>query len=158
MDSPRFIADHNVGRLGRRLRMLGFDTAVFGGGSDIELVSQALAEGRIILTRDTHIQERRVAASGLLKVVLLASDRTDEQLCQVVKQLGLKDKLRPFTLCIEDSAALEEKTPQEVAGRVPPHVFHTQTQYMECPHCRRIYWRGTHWQAMLLKLEKVSEC
>jgi len=28
---------------------------------------------------------------------------------------------------------------------------------MECPACHRIYWRGTHWQAMTKKLEKFME-
>jgi len=27
---------------------------------------------------------------------------------------------------------------------------------MECPVCRRIYWRGTHWQAMVRKLEQLA--
>ncbi len=158
MNSPRFIADQNVGRLGRQLRMLGFDTILFNGLDDSELVRWALRDGRVLLTRDTHIQERRVATSGQLKVVLLASDRTDEQLCQLVQTLGIKDSFHPFTLCIEDNHALEEKNPQEVAGRVPPYVARTQSQYMECPHCHRIYWRGTHWQAMLTRLQKLAEC
>ncbi|TET26276.1 MAG: hypothetical protein E3J67_02015 [Dehalococcoidia bacterium] len=29
---------------------------------------------------------------------------------------------------------------------------------MECPACRRIYWRGTHWQAMTRTLEKFKQC
>jgi uncharacterized protein with PIN domain len=27
---------------------------------------------------------------------------------------------------------------------------------MECPQCRRVYWRGTHWQAMKKKLEEMG--
>ncbi|MGP8079151.1 MAG: Mut7-C RNAse domain-containing protein [Dehalococcoidales bacterium] len=30
------------------------------------------------------------------------------------------------------------------------------SQYVECPNCRRIYWQGTHWQAMLKKLEGLA--
>jgi uncharacterized protein with PIN domain len=27
---------------------------------------------------------------------------------------------------------------------------------MECPHCHRLYWRGTHWQAMTERLNQFS--
>jgi uncharacterized protein with PIN domain len=35
---------------------------------------------------------------------------------------------------------------------VPPYVFKTQEQFVECPACHRIFWKGTHWQAMTRKL------
>jgi len=158
MEVPRFIADQNVGKLARLLRMLGFDTLFFEGENDGDMVKLALAERRVILTRDTHIMERKLVTSGRLIAILLTSDRVQEQVCQVVVALRLKDSLRPFTLCLEDNCALEEKSVPEVKDRVPPYVFKTQRQYMECPHCHRIYWRGTHWQAMQKRLEKLAGC
>ena len=83
MDAPRFIADQNVGRLSRWLRMLGFDTLFFDGRDDGEMVRLALDEGRVILTRDTHIMERKIVTSGRLKAILLVSDRPEEQIRQV---------------------------------------------------------------------------
>jgi uncharacterized protein with PIN domain len=26
---------------------------------------------------------------------------------------------------------------------------------MECPQCHRIYWKGTHWQAMSRELDEI---
>ena len=158
MDTPHFLADHNVGALGRRLRMLGFDTILFGTGDDGDMVRRALDEGRTILTRDTHIMERRVVTSGRLKAVLLTTDRPQEQLCRVIKQLELKNRFNPFTRCIEDNHLLVPRLPAEVVERVPPYVAKTQTQFMECPQCRRIYWRGTHWQAMMDSLANLEKC
>jgi uncharacterized protein with PIN domain len=43
-----------------------------------------------------------------------------------------------------------------VQGLVPAHVFETQTQYTECLTCHRIYWQGTHWQAMVKKLQDLQ--
>jgi uncharacterized protein with PIN domain len=37
---------------------------------------------------------------------------------------------------------------------VPPYVYQTQSQFMQCPACHRIYWRGTHWQAMSKRLKQ----
>ena len=158
MDTPRFIADQNVGKLGRWLRMMGFDTLFFDGQDDGEMVRLALEQDRIILTRDTHIMERRLITSGRLKAVLFVTDRPEEQICQVINSLRLKDNFRPFTLCIEDNHALEKRGKEAVKNRVPLYVFETQTQYMECPHCHRIYWRGTHWRAMTSRLEKLVRC
>ena len=158
MDAPRFIADQNVGGLARCLRMLGFDTLFFDGKDDAEMVRLALDEGRVILTRDTHIMERKIVTSGRLKATLLVSDRPEEQIRQVTKSLGLKDSFCPFTICIEDNHPLEERSKETVRDRVPPYVFKTQQRYTECPHCHRIYWRGTHWQAMSVKLEKLAGC
>jgi uncharacterized protein with PIN domain len=49
MDTPRFIADQNVGGLARRLRMLGFDTIFFNGRDDGEMMRRALDRGRVTL-------------------------------------------------------------------------------------------------------------
>jgi uncharacterized protein with PIN domain len=38
-------------------------------------------------------------------------------------------------------------------NRVPHYVCRTQSEYVECPNCHHIYWQGTHWQAMVKKLQ-----
>jgi uncharacterized protein with PIN domain len=152
----RFIIDHNAGKLARWLRMLGFDSLFFTGEDDSDMVKQALAESRIILTRDTGVMKRRVITRGRLKAILIKSEEPEEQIRQVMAELDIKNNSHPFTLCLECNRPLIPKTPAEVKDRVPPYVFKTQKQYVECPACRRIYWRGTHWAAMLHKLEKLA--
>jgi uncharacterized protein with PIN domain len=158
MDAPRFIVDHNVGKLARYLRMMGYDTLFYKGGDDSGLVATALAENRVILTRDRGIMERRLVTTGRLKAILLETERPDEQICRVVRALKLESRHRPFSLCLEDNQPLEERSRQQVAGRVPQYVFKTQNYYRECPACRRIYWRGTHWQAMTRLLDNLAAC
>ena len=75
---------------------------------------------------------------------------------QLLLQFDILAEARPFTICLEDNEPLVPKTPAEVKERVPPYVFKNQEQYMECPLCRRIYWRGTHWAAMKKWLEKLK--
>ncbi len=157
MNKPRFIVDNNVGKLAKWLRMMGYDAVFFGGSDDAYLVAEALAEGRIILTRDTHIMERGVITSGRLKALLINSDKPESQIRQVINTLNLDCRSRPFTLCLECNQPLVERAKDEVKDRVPPYVFQTQNQYMECPACRRIYWRGTHWQAMNKKIERFRQ-
>ncbi|MFH1381365.1 MAG: Mut7-C RNAse domain-containing protein [Chloroflexota bacterium] len=157
MDNRRFIADANVGKLAKWLRMLGYDTRFFDGSDDAEMVATALAENRIILTRDTQFMKRRVIASGRLTAILLTTDNPFQQMQEVIKTFSLPCHARNFTLCLECNQPLEERTREQVKDRVPPYVFKTQNQYVECPLCHRIYWKGTHWQAMTRKLEQFCK-
>ena len=155
-DAPKFIVDCNVGKLTKWLRLMGYDAQFFNGSDDSQLVAVAQAEGRVILSRDTHIMKRRVITSGQLKAVIIQSDDPERQIRQVIDTLHLDYQLRPFTLCLECNQALVERDKGGVEELVPPYVFKTQDQFMQCPNCQRIYWRGTHWQAMTQRLKKFA--
>lgn len=151
----RFIVDSNVGRLARWLRMAGFDTLFINDLDDNRLIRVALSEKRVLLTKDTQILKRRVATTGRLTVILIESEEVKAQLGQVLKTLNLVGQVKPFTLCLECNQPLVVRSKDEVKDVVPPYVFKTQNQYMQCPACQRIYWRGTHWQRMNRELEKI---
>jgi uncharacterized protein len=156
-DRPRFITDQNVGKLTKFLRLLGFDTIFFIGESDTQMVQRALEDNRVILTRDTHIPKRRLVTSGKVKVVLIKSDNIDDQIQQVINELNLAGIIKSFILCLECNRPLSVRTKEEITGKVPPYVFQNQRDFMECSECRRIYWKGTHWQAMIKKMEKIGK-
>ena len=148
------MVDNNVGKLAKWLRIMGYDTLFFDGTDDSRMIATALAEDRVILTRDTQIVKRRVITSGRLKVVLLKTDDPELQMQQVIDNLSLDCQFRPFAICLECNQPLLVRSREQVRELVPPYVFQTQFHYMECPACHRIYWRGTHWQAMTKTLEK----
>ncbi|KPK23280.1 MAG: hypothetical protein AMJ70_03870 [Dehalococcoidia bacterium SG8_51_3] len=156
-DTLRFIVDSNVGKLAKWLRMLGYDAVFFDGEDDAYMIDRALKEERVILTRDTQVMKRGVITSGRLKAILIDSDQPEPQVRQVIDTLHIDSQSRLFTVCLECNNPLEERSKEEVEQRVPPYVFQTQQQYMECPVCHRIYWRGTHWQAMVQKLERLTK-
>ena len=157
INNLKFIVDNNVGKLAKWLRIMGYDTLFFNGSDDSGMIAIALAEDRVVLTRDTQIMKRRVVTSGRLKAILIQSDKPELQMQQVIDTLNLDCQFKPFTLCLECNQPLVERNKQQVRDLVPPYVFQTQSQYMECPACHRIYWRGTHWQAMTKKLKKFME-
>jgi len=157
IDSPKFIVDINVGKVARWLRMMGYDTVLFDHGHDDRMIRLALAEGRVVVTRDTQLMKRRVITTGRLRAVLISSDRPTEQVRQVMDELQLDANFSPFSLCLECNQPLEKRSKAEVAGLVPPYVFRTQDAYVQCPECFRVYWKGTHWQAMTEKLRGLGE-
>ena len=157
MQEVKFIVDNNVGKLARWLRVIGYDTLLFKEKDDSKMIELALNEGRVILTRDTQITKRRLVTDGKLKAMLIKHDKPKAQLRETAKALNLDYYFRPFSLCLECNQMLIPRSREEVQNLVPPHVFETQDQYMECPSCRRIYWQGTHWQAMVKELRELTQ-
>lgn len=152
----KFIADSNVGKLARWLRMIGYDTLLFKEKDDKRMIQIALKEGRVILTKDTQIMKRRLITNSKLKAIFIKHDDPKAQLQQTVKALNLDYHFKPFSLCLECNQALMPRSKDEVQSLVPSYVFKTQKQYTECPSCHRIYWQGTHWQAMVKELENLA--
>jgi uncharacterized protein len=144
---PRFLADCNVGRLARWLRALGYDASYHAQIGDAELVREAAAEDRVLLTRDRDLTKRRVIQTGVVKAILIRDDDVTVQLRQVFHELAL-DLKHSLTRCIECNAELEPRPAEGVADQVPPFVRSTQSRYSQCPGCGRVYWAGTHWQRM----------
>jgi hypothetical protein len=155
--SSKFIADINVGKLAKWLRLIGYDTLLFDHSDDNRLVYIAVKENRILLTRDTQIMKRRIITAGELKALLIQNDNPVLQIHQVIQAFLLNPYFNPFSLCLECNEPLVNRNKQEIENRVPPYIFQSQNQFDECPVCHRIYWQGTHWQAMLNKLELINQ-
>lgn len=152
----RFIVDTNAGKLARWLRIMGYDTLFINDIDDEGLIAIGLKEKRVLLTKDTQIMRRRVVTSGRLKALLIIDDDSKAQLHYVVEAMRLNRK-RQFTICLECNETLVPRIKEEVRELVPPYVFRTQSRFVECPSCHRIYWRGTHWQRMKQELEMLVE-
>jgi uncharacterized protein with PIN domain len=152
----RFIVDTNAGKLARWLRIMGYDTLFINDIDDEGLIAIGLKEKRVLLTKDTQIMRRRVVTSGRLKALLIIDDDSKAQLHYVVEAMRLNRK-RQFTICLECNEPLVPRIKEEVRELVPPYVFRTQSRFVECPSCHRIYWRGTHWQRMKQELEMLVE-
>jgi uncharacterized protein with PIN domain len=152
----KFIADNNVGKLARWLRLIGYDTLLFKEKNDSQMIKIALGENRVILTKDAQFMNRRLVINGTLKTIYIKQDDPKLQVQEVVKTLNLNCHFKPFSLCLECNRALIARDKELMKNLVPAHVFETQTQYTECPACHRIYWPGTHWQTMVKKLQNLQ--
>jgi uncharacterized protein with PIN domain len=145
--APRFLCDAMVGRLARRLRMLGYDAAYEPATEDRALLRRAAREGRVLLTRDTRI----AAAPGGMILVLRAND-TGGQLRETVRALGLGAPPGLLTRCIVCNESLRPAQAAEVEAKAPAFVRSGTGEFRACPRCGRVYWPGTHREAMLRRL------
>src|SRR5512142_2931119 len=85
-DGMKFFADAMLGKLAKWLRILGCDVEYRPRIGDDELIFAARSSGRLILTRDTLLAQRRWARENHFFVL---GDRYEEQLRQVVPALGI---------------------------------------------------------------------
>lgn len=56
----KFIADVMLGKLARYLRILGYDTLYSSQMDEEELIRNAIAQKRILLTRRTKMKKRKI--------------------------------------------------------------------------------------------------
>ncbi|HSK81584.1 MAG TPA: Mut7-C RNAse domain-containing protein [Thermoanaerobaculia bacterium] len=151
--SPKFFADAMLGALARWLRAFDVDVAYDPALDDPELVQRAVAEGRTILTRDRKLTERRLARNH----ILIRSDDVDEQVRQVLDELGLQPDLRRLLgRCLRCNLPLDEMDAEAARAQVPPYVARTHDEFRACPGCGRIYWRGTHVDRMARRLARMG--
>jgi uncharacterized protein with PIN domain len=147
----RFSADAHLGRLARELRMLGFDTFWVNDIGDAALAAQAVAERRILLTSDRQLLLRR----DLTHACYVPPGRTSAQLAYLVKRLQLCGKIRPFRLCLRCNTEVAPLPAAVARTRVPAAVERNADAFWHCPHCHKVYWRGSHWEAMRRRIRAV---
>ncbi|HKJ49994.1 MAG TPA: Mut7-C RNAse domain-containing protein [Gammaproteobacteria bacterium] len=136
----RFVVDVNLGKLARRLRMLGFDTVYGNRLEDGEIVDIARRERRIILTRDRRLLFRKAVSHGYW----VRSDDPATQLVEVVERLDLATQSQPLQRCLECNGLIESVSSEQVWSRLQPLTRRYYRKFYRCPDCDKIYWEGSH--------------
>jgi uncharacterized protein len=148
----RFVADAHLGGLARLLRMAGFDTLYDNFYDDAEIEAIALAEERVVLTRDRELLKRRTITHGCYVHQLKAA----HQLRELFDRLDLAASAHPFTICLHCNAPLRAIDRAEVLDRLPPSVRDSQDEFNTCDQCHRIFWKGSHWKRMTELLARAA--
>jgi uncharacterized protein with PIN domain len=135
-----FMADVNLGKLARRLRMLGFDAAYDNQLDDREIVDIAVREKRIVLTRDRKLLFRKAVTHGFW----IRADDADTQVRGVLQRLDLYDQVRPLQRCMECNGRIEPVAREQVWSRLEPLTRRYYSEFFCCSRCQKIYWSGSH--------------
>lgn len=143
-DTPTFIADAHLGGLARMLRMLGFDTLYDNAFADRMILDLATRERRVVLTRDRELLKCRQLMRGCFVHAL----KPEVQLREIVARYGLERFMQPFTLCLHCNVLLQAVERDAALAQVPGYITERYSDFMRCPGCKRIYWRGSHWEHM----------
>ena len=144
-----FILDVPLGKLTRHLRLLGFDSYYRNDLDDPEIVGLALAMQRIILTRDRRLLQIKAVRHGYG----VRSAQPDRQVVEIMTRFDLWRQTRPFTRCLECNALLHTVSKAEVVHRLPARTARDYHAFYGCRDCGRIYWKGSHYDALVNRLE-----
>lgn len=141
----RFAADVHLGRLAGYLRLGGFDTLYRNDWDDRELAETAVAEKRIVLTRDRGLLMRAIVTHGHL----VRETRPRAQLTEVLERFDLWSSLRPFTRCSVCNSPVEAVPKEEVVSELPARTARFYDDFRRCSGCGRLYWQGAHHRSLL---------
>ena len=144
MSEVRFLADEMLGSLARWLRIMGYDAEYARDMRDDDILHQAMVEDRILLTRDRELASR-AGEQGML----LQGDDAVSHLEDVVRRFGLTFD-EEHTRCALCNHQLVPISVEDAARNVPPRVLERHRQFLGCPSCGRVYWKGTHWAGICL--------
>ena len=141
----RFAADGMLQSLGTWLRLMGYDCITGPNQSGRALLEQAITEDRVFLTRNAHLSDNlphAMLARG--QIVYVMGERLPEQLREVVAKFSLETERFVFTRCVTCNEPLRRVERAEAVGHVPNDVGESETEFWQCAHCDKTFWRGSH--------------
>ncbi|MEO0069777.1 MAG: Mut7-C RNAse domain-containing protein [candidate division WOR-3 bacterium] len=148
-NKPRLFCDVMLGKLARKLRLLGLDVRYERNLKGMTAYRQAKAEGRLFLTRQHRFR-------NMPDVLYVNSDKIAEQLEQMSRVFSLKaseeDAERGIlTRCSVCNESLIKITREQARPGIPFYIYQIHNNFRRCPKCQRIYWPGSHIQEILKK-------
>jgi uncharacterized protein with PIN domain len=111
-------------------------------------------EGRVILTSDGPLLERRVLRSGEIRALFVPRGLDATSALQyVLKTLRLPILAARCMVC---GGALKRVPKESVADLIPPRTYAWLEVFHQCQRCGKLFWEGTHWQAIQARLSKID--
>jgi uncharacterized protein with PIN domain len=146
----KYICDQMLGTLAKWLRIFGFDTFYANSEmDDSELIDISRKEKRILITRDKNLLQ--IARKEKVKVIEINNIDIDQQINKVITQDKV-DLTKVLCRCILCNSKIVEIEKDKVNERVPKRVFEGNEMFWFCPKCKKIYWKGTHYENMIQKI------
>ncbi len=150
----RFVLDNHLGRLAAYLRMLGFDTLYRNDYDDPGLARISLDEHRILLTCDRQLLMRKQITHGYF----VRSRKPQQQLLEVLSRFDLFNNQQPFTRCMRCNGKIRPVNKKQIVAQLSPDTRKYYNAFFQCEMCNNIYWKGSHYQKMKRRIERVNEC
>lgn len=145
-----------LGKLAKKLRLLGFDTLYFSDIDDKSIIEICKNEARIVLTKDVMLSKKLEKEE--IKNFLFYTDNELENL------LKIKNKLKinlPFVLgnkrCTLCNSLLRKSDLREIEKKIPPKVIETNNEFWFCQKCNKVYWNGSHIKNLQELVKKLNE-
>ncbi|MGM0404992.1 MAG: Mut7-C RNAse domain-containing protein [Thermoplasmatota archaeon] len=144
----KFLVDRMLGQTTKWLRFLGIDTKYAPKCEDEKLLEIAEEEDRVIITRDKELAHND-------RVMLVEKAPPEEIIPKILKIY--QTELKPLTRCSNCNFLVEKIDKSKVVDKVPEGVLERNDEFWICDRCDKVYWKGTHWENILEKIDKIKE-
>jgi hypothetical protein len=149
---PRFLCDRHLGKLGRLLRIMGFDTVDAAAPCEPAVARQAVREQRVLLSRGRAVLKRREIGRGML----ILPDRADDQAVAVLRRFVLTGRIAPYSRCARCNGRVVAVAKDDIAARIPPRTAVWLDDYHRCEDCDQLYWEGTHVERLRARIAGIA--
>jgi len=141
----QFLADVNLGKLARYMRMLGFNTMYQTDFEDHQIIRISLEEKRIILTRDQGLLKHKQVTHGYW----VRNTQIQRQVNEVVQRMDLSGKIVPFSRCMDCNGVVEPIAKSKIIHLLKEGTKRDYDEFYQCKSCNKVYWKGSHHQRMM---------
>ena len=150
----KVLCDQMLGSLATWLRFLGIDTFYASDQfHDDQLLTIALDEQRVLITRDKELIIR--ARKKNLQVISIISVDLDEQLTTVLSEIPF-DQDAILTRCSLCNSILDSIDNTIIQCKIPKKIYESHQHFWICPNCKKIYWKGSHYDEIIKKIKSFS--
>ena len=149
--SISFLADVHLGKLAKNLRMLGIDIFYRNDLTNVELLRIAQEEKRILLSRNIGFEKVQEIAFFWIE-----SEDPPEQVKKVVDNFHLRSSFRPFSRCLLCNGLLESRKKEMIEPMLEENTKRFYNEFWQCTSCKKIYWKGSHYERMQQLLKQLA--
>jgi uncharacterized protein with PIN domain len=148
----KFILDVHLGKLAKKLRMLGFDTLYQNDFEDQEIINISLTENRIILTRDLGILKNKSVTHGYF----VRSQQPNKQLNELIQRFDLVSSVKPLSRCIDCNGQIQIVDKNKILHLLKSNTKKYYKEFYQCSNCNKVYWEGSHFHKMVKQIETLT--
>ncbi len=142
----RFLVDRMLGQTAKWLRLLGIDAEYAPEGEDEKLVEIANDEERVIITRDKELGREENA-------ILVEKEPPESIIKDVIEKYEVE--IKPLTRCSKCNSEVKKVDKGGVEGQVPENVYELKEEFWHCEGCDQYYWKGSHWDKIMDKIDEM---
>jgi uncharacterized protein len=158
-DNYSFIADAMLGKIAKKLRILGFDTIYISSNTnDREILDLLMKTKRILLTSDKELFYR--SKHYHCNSIIINKNTEIENLVTIFRNLEIKviDTLLSYNRCSICNNKLENIEDMNlIKNEIYQTVIKNNNEFYKCKRCNKLYWHGSHIKNIILLIEKINK-
>jgi hypothetical protein len=129
----QFIADVDLKDIVQPMRMLGFDMIFSPSYTIPDIIDISGQENRIILTQRKEL----LKSESVSRAMLIGSGTAMEQVTNVIDDLDINDRIKPFSRCLRCNSRIENRQSKEILDQITPETKRIFEKYLLCKSCRK---------------------